>query len=203
MAVAEPVSLRERKKIATKDRLFREALQLFQQKGFAAATVEEIAAAAEVAKGTFFNYFPTKEAVFSYLGERQAQAAGQEIQAALADPQIDAREKMGRILSRLAATVEADRHLMRMAVFEAMKAPDVLAADPYRALFKRVVSSLLSEAQAHGQARAGLDPELVGSAIAGMYFQQVFEWCAAPAPYPLGEQLRRMVELLWEGIGTR
>ena len=40
MVVAEPVSLRERKKIATKDRLFREALQLFQKKGFAAATVE-------------------------------------------------------------------------------------------------------------------------------------------------------------------
>ena len=201
MAVASPTSLRERKKIATKERLFREALQLFRRKGFAATTVEEVAASAGVAKGTFFNYFPTKEAVLGYLGERQTLAAGEGIQAALNDPQLDARQALGCILGQLAANVEAERDLMRMAVFEAMKAPDVLAADPYRAVFRNAVAHLLGRGQARGEVRAGLDSELVASAVAGMYFQQVFEWCAAPEPYPLGEQLARMVDLLWAGVG--
>ncbi len=202
MRAESPVSLRERKKIITRERIYRKALELFRRKGFAATTVEEIAGEADVAKGTFFNYFPTKEAVLNYLGERQVLASAGEIQAALADPALTARAKLSFILRRLAAGFEAERHLMRVAVFEAMKAPDVLAAAPYRALFKGAVFRLLAEGQARGEVRPGLDPELVGSAIAGMYFHQVFEWVAAPEPYALGDRLDGMLAVLWEGIGV-
>lgn len=57
------VALRERKKDQTRDALARAAIQLFQEKGYEATTVAEIARAASVSRRTFFRYFPTKDAL--------------------------------------------------------------------------------------------------------------------------------------------
>ena len=48
-------------------RAARRALDVFAEKGFAAARMEDIAARAGAAKGTLYLYFPSKEAVFEAL----------------------------------------------------------------------------------------------------------------------------------------
>jgi AcrR family transcriptional regulator len=62
-ATDQPLGLRERKKIKTRQAIRREAFRLFDAHGFAATTVEQIADAAEVSPSTFFRYFPSKESL--------------------------------------------------------------------------------------------------------------------------------------------
>lgn len=62
---------RQRRSAETRERLFRAALDLFANKGFLETTVEDITEAADVGKGTFFNYFPSKDHILIAFGEMQ------------------------------------------------------------------------------------------------------------------------------------
>lgn len=62
---------RERRRAETRERLFRAALDLFARRGFLETKVEDITEAADVGKGTFFNYFPTKEHVLATFGAQR------------------------------------------------------------------------------------------------------------------------------------
>jgi AcrR family transcriptional regulator len=63
MSVADPESLRERKKMRTRLAIRHEALRLFEQQGYANTTVDQIAEAADISPRTFYRYFGTKEAL--------------------------------------------------------------------------------------------------------------------------------------------
>src|SRR6202162_3626203 len=66
-----PSDRRSRRSAELRERLFRAALDLFAQKGFAETTVEDITNAADLGKGTFFNYFPSKDHILLTFAEMQ------------------------------------------------------------------------------------------------------------------------------------
>jgi AcrR family transcriptional regulator len=61
---------RRRRSNDIRDRILNAAVELFAQRGIVPTRVESITEAADVAKGTFFNYFPTKEAIAAELAKR-------------------------------------------------------------------------------------------------------------------------------------
>lgn len=61
MSIDTRPGLRERKKARTRQSIRTEAFRLFDERGYAETTIEQIAESAEVSPSTFFRYFPTKE----------------------------------------------------------------------------------------------------------------------------------------------
>jgi AcrR family transcriptional regulator len=75
---------RERRRVETREKIFRAAMRLFAERGFTATTTEQITEAADVGQGTFFNYFPSKQHVLGALFEMQLakiERAAQEMKA--------------------------------------------------------------------------------------------------------------------------
>jgi AcrR family transcriptional regulator len=62
--------LRARKREQTRERLTRAAMALFLERGFEATTLDDIAAAADISRRSFFHYFASKEdVVFTWQEE--------------------------------------------------------------------------------------------------------------------------------------
>jgi AcrR family transcriptional regulator len=73
----QKISRRERKKAAIRTQILDTAIQLFSQQGLENVTMDQIAAAADVGKGTIYNYFMAKEDIvvaFMVHTETQVQA---------------------------------------------------------------------------------------------------------------------------------
>jgi len=107
--------LRERKKRLVRDGILQVCGRLFRSRGFDETTVDEIAREAEISRQTFFNYFPSKEAVLAELGLAWLRAQGE-----LANrgrrrgrPESTPEGLRQAILDQLAA-IEKDRKLMRL-----------------------------------------------------------------------------------------
>jgi AcrR family transcriptional regulator len=62
--------MRERKKQRTREQIIEAAMCLFAERGYQATTIADIATAADVARRTFFSYFPSKEAVVFHNVDR-------------------------------------------------------------------------------------------------------------------------------------
>jgi AcrR family transcriptional regulator len=105
----ESCGLRERKKRETRRALNLAALDLVEERGFAAVTTEEIAARAGVSARTFFNYFPSKEAavIGTTAGELEAYAVSLEEDAGDESP----LDSLRRILAGMLAPTSMDREL--------------------------------------------------------------------------------------------
>jgi AcrR family transcriptional regulator len=73
MVMNQQPSRRERSKAAIRARIIAAAIKLFSQRGLSEVTVDEIAEAADVGKGTIYNYFAAKEdIVVAFMVDQEA-----------------------------------------------------------------------------------------------------------------------------------
>jgi AcrR family transcriptional regulator len=75
------------------------AYELFQAKGYAATTVDDIIRTAGTAKGTFYYYFKSKEDILTAITQKQLEEIVEFARAVSLEPSITALEKFQRLLA--------------------------------------------------------------------------------------------------------
>ena len=112
IAASAGAGRRERRAAETRLRLFRCALELFAERGFSNVTVEEITEAADVGKGTFFNYFESKDSVLGVMAEIQLGKVAEAV-AEAAGGKHPIRTVLRRVFLRLAEEPGRNANLAR------------------------------------------------------------------------------------------
>ena len=157
----------EQRKERTHRRLLEEAERLFRNQGFDAVTVEEIAVAADVAKGTFFNYFESKE---NLLGE----ILYSRIQSLLASPpapEARADERIRLLFQTLWEELTPYRHLARRMFAHTMAHPKPEYLRPNQPTATLALAGLIREGQAQGVFRPDINAELAGALLMTYFFR--------------------------------
>ena len=70
---SEPGGRRERTKAHNRAAILRAAREIFSERGYEASSIRDVVRRTDLAAGTFYNYFPDKEAVFRALLEESAE----------------------------------------------------------------------------------------------------------------------------------
>jgi len=192
---------REAQKAERRRRIFTAAVELFQEKGYAATTVEEIAAAADIAKGTFFNYFPTKQAVLLHLNELQVARLRGTVAGTPDFAVLSARERVRAIFSGLAAGIEGQRDMVRVVAAETLRSPPAMGE--LQRIVDRDLDQLLAEIVAAGQVAGELRADVPAGELAlmlrGVYFVTILNWLDSEG-VDLTQRLGRALDLLMDGL---
>jgi AcrR family transcriptional regulator len=116
-------------KQATRQRILECARELFAGQGFDAASTRDIARAAEIATGTLFNYFPTKEAIAMTL-VAEALCEGQEDFRRKPRPALSLEEEMFAFIAPQLRRLKPHREYIPPVLERALSPLALAAASP-------------------------------------------------------------------------
>jgi len=193
---------RRRRQAEVRERLVRSAFTLFAQRGYSATTVEDITNLADVGKGTFFNYFPSKEHVFAAHVQGQMDKIREfTVQTAQSAEAVD------ELLYRLAVSLTSaagDSPAMLHSIFVA-----VLSNESVRGIMaggleegRGSLEELIVLWQQRGEIRTDLAAAAITVGFQRALLGTVFLWSLAPTE-PLADCLREMSQIVWSAIQRR
>jgi AcrR family transcriptional regulator len=197
-----PSTRRERQSVERRERLFRAALDLFARKGFAETTVEDITNAADLGKGTFFNYFPSKEHILLAFAEMQLgklRAAADEARTKNEPTRVFLRSLGARMTQEPIRNPSIIRILLQAFLSNSPVRESVM---DLQARVIAIHTEIIRLGQERGEIRDDLPPEV----LAHVFRQTIFGTLLIWSLYGDGTLLTRIedaFEVLWTGLAPR
>src|SRR5689334_24271514 len=137
----EAVGRRERHKRAMYERLYTASIELFTEQGYEETSIEDITERADVARGTFFNYFDKKEEVIAAWGARRRDTLRVEL-GAIAGGGLDALTCLENCMRALAKLNKQEWRTTQVMLAAWVRCGHPIFEQPYAtSLFAEIVTA--------------------------------------------------------------
>lgn len=184
------------------------ALEVFAEKGFAAARLDEIARRAGVSKGTLYLYFEAKEDLFRAVIRDTVEPSIEKLQAIMA-VDLPFPDLVRAVLARFADMTSRVPvgAVAKMVIGESRNFPKLAKVwhDQVASRALAILTTLIAKAQERGEVRSG-DPRLyaftlVGPMLMGVLWRETMQPIGAD-PLDLAELARQHSETVLSGLLT-
>ena len=194
---------RARRRARVLDLLAETAVQLFDSYGYDAVTMEQIAAEADVSKGTLYNHFPTKESVLAHWIHAQLEA-----DLARLKPKIEREagfvSAISLLLNASAAWCAKHREYLSPYLrfrFLSFETPPGEEGDALPGDIVDGFALLIAKGQHAGELRDDVDPAHLALLFHHLYLGALMRWLTTPG-VNLRKEFALVVKLFVEGVAS-
>jgi AcrR family transcriptional regulator len=201
--ISAGLSRKEKEYLLRRQTILDAALKLFATKGYAGASMQEIAQASEFSIGTLYNFFETKESLYRTIIEEKFRQAKESIEAALLDEK-GCIEKITKAVGALLNFMEENREFFniflgfRSAPETGMHGGVQEKVMEYYQEHVRFFQELMQEGIREGLFRDFSSLELALSLI-GNCNAVIHDWLMGPGDNSLMAQHERILDLFFNG----
>ena len=189
-------------KVATRDRILQAALQVFAEKGYHRALVDDIVRASGTSKGAVYHHFPNKEALFLALVDDFSARLAEAVAAGIEG----AHGALGKVEAALTAglqTLARHRELARILLLESVSLGPAYQSKrlEVHGRFASLIQAYLDDAVAEGSIPP-LDTRVATLAWLGAVNEVVIQWLYRGRPDLMTEAVPALTPLLLRSIGA-
>ncbi len=190
----------------TRANLLKTALSVFSAKGYAAATLDDVAKAARVTRGAIYWHFKSKADLYNMLTQELSARGATVVQQAVAEGGT-LIEILRRVFVRQCALIEDDkeaRAVMELALFKTGLDPELQAGrkkqlEAGNALVAGIADAL-RQGIAAGVLRKDMDPADMARAFIAFENGAIQLWLTAPKSFSLKESAESFADILIDGL---
>lgn len=188
---------------ATRDRILQAALEVFAEKGYHGALVDDIVRASRTSKGAVYHHFPNKEALFLALVDEFAGRLAEAVATAI----DGAHGALGKVEAALTAGLQAfagHRELARILLLESVSLGPAYQSKrlEIHERFASLIQTHLDEAVSEGSIPP-LDARVATLAWLGALNEVVIQWLYRGKPDLLTEAVPALAPMLLRSIGAK
>uniref|UniRef100_A0A832A1D9 TetR/AcrR family transcriptional regulator n=1 Tax=Desulfacinum infernum TaxID=35837 RepID=A0A832A1D9_9BACT len=187
----------------TKERILAAAQEVFSQKGFHQATMDEIAERAEVGKGTIYRHFPSKESLFHQLVHIRLKELEAEAERIL-DSDDDVLSMIEKYLHIYFEFFDRNQGLYRVMVHEHPDLDERLQDLYVEKIMRRIprLKRKIREARQQ-QVLKDVNFHTVFHGVMGFIHGVIQRWLAQDCTYSLVDELPTVRDVLFYGFVNR
>ena len=187
----------------TKEKILVAAEEVFAQKGYHAAVVDDIAVSSKTSKGAIYFHFPSKEEIFFALMDRFANKVMREIEDAIST-ESGALAKIDRALDHVLATLAKRRQLAKLLLIHGHGLGPAFEEKRLEIYdrFASLIITNLNEAQNEGSIDQ-INTTITAHAWLGAISELIIRWLYTGDPDPITQTQPALRDLFLKGIGAK